>query len=74
MNQYNKNYNAFQIPQRAEDSKGFNPPNGNIPPPPLDLSSSESYYEIEYDSCPMPGVGKFVLKSQKIEPSPINQI
>lgn len=27
------------------------------------------FYEIEYDSCPMPGVGKFVLKSQKIEPA-----
>lgn len=25
------------------------------------------YYEIEYDSTPMPGVGKFVLKTQKIE-------
>ena len=24
------------------------------------------YYEIEYDSTPMPGVGKFVLKTQKI--------
>lgn len=27
----------------------------------------DMYYEIEYDSCPMPGVGKFVLKSQKVE-------
>lgn len=27
----------------------------------------DEFYEIEYDSCPMPGVGKFVLKSQKIE-------
>jgi hypothetical protein len=26
------------------------------------------YYEIEYDSCSIPGVGKFVLKAQKIEP------
>ncbi len=26
-----------------------------------------SFYEIEYDSCPIPGVGKFILKSQKIE-------
>ena len=25
------------------------------------------FYEIEYDSSPMPGVGKFVLKPQKIE-------
>lgn len=31
------------------------------------------YYEIEYDSCPMPGVGRFVLKSvesAKIETPP----
>ncbi len=26
-----------------------------------------SFYEIEYDSSPIPGVGKFVLKSQRIE-------
>jgi len=26
------------------------------------------YYEIDYDSYPIPGAGKFVLKSQKIEP------
>jgi hypothetical protein len=25
------------------------------------------FYEIEYDACPIPGVGKFVLKPQKIE-------
>lgn len=36
------------------------------------------YYEIEYDSCPMPGVGKFVLKSDKIqtplrEPDPVRE-
>ena len=36
------------------------------------------YYEIEYDSCPMPGVGKFVLKSAEIrmpprEPDPLRE-
>ena len=25
------------------------------------------FYEIEYDACPMPGVGKFVPKSRKVE-------
>lgn len=30
-------------------------------------SDAGMYYEIEYDSTPMPGVGKFVLKTQKIE-------
>lgn len=32
------------------------------------MESNYEFYEIEYDSCPMPGVGKFVLKSQKVEP------
>ncbi len=27
----------------------------------------ETFYEIEYDSCPMPGVGRYVLKSQKLK-------
>lgn len=27
----------------------------------------DMYYEIEYDSSPFPGAGKFVLKSQKVE-------
>ncbi len=29
--------------------------------------NDDMYYEIEYDSSPIPGAGKFVLKSQKIE-------
>lgn len=32
------------------------------------------YYEIEYDSTPMPGVGKFVLKNQKIEASEKDEV
>ena len=28
---------------------------------------NDMYYEIEYDSSPFPGAGKFVLKSQKVE-------
>ncbi len=35
---------------------------------------SEEYYEIEYDSSPFPGVGKFVLKAQKIKPEPKDEI
>ena len=30
-------------------------------------SFDDMYYEIEYDSSPFPGAGKFVLKSQKVE-------
>lgn len=32
-----------------------------------DRSFDDMYYEIEYDSSPFPGAGKFVLKSQKVE-------
>ncbi len=35
-------------------------------PEPISFENG-SFYEIEYDSCPMPGVGKFVLKPQKID-------
>ncbi len=33
-----------------------------------DTNFDDMYYEIEYDSSPFPGAGKFVLKSQKVEP------
>ena len=32
-----------------------------------DTNFDDMYYEIEYDSSPIPGAGKFVLKSQKVE-------
>lgn len=39
------------------------------------VSSSESYfYEIEYDSNPVPGVGRFVLKPQQIAPPAKDEI
>ena len=33
-----------------------------------DINFDDMYYEIEYDSSPFPGAGKFVLKPQKLEP------
>ncbi len=39
-------------------------------PPRQTVREEAPYYEIEYDSCPMPGVGRFVLKSAKIEEPP----
>jgi len=30
------------------------------------VKSDDLFYEIEYDSCPIPGIGKFVLKPQTI--------
>ena len=32
-----------------------------------DTNFDDMYYEIEYDSSPFPGAGRFVLKSQKVE-------
>jgi len=66
MDNYSKKYSSFRIPE---------PPNrqDNLQPKPApspsrgDGLSTEDFYEIEYDACPMPGVGKYVLKSRKIQ-------
>ena len=39
-----------------------------------DNNFDDMYYEIEYDSSPFPGAGKFVLKSQKVELAPKDPI
>ena len=71
MGKYDKEYEAFQIfeqiqgdaVEEAELEPEEKPQQGRT-------SAKETpYYEIEYDSCPMPGVGKFVLKSDKISAS-----
>ena len=61
-------FESFKIPGRLkvpEDmaSKGLQKAEAAR----LVSQDQDSFYEIEYDSCPIPGVGKFVLKSQKIE-------
>ncbi|MCL2367846.1 MAG: TerB N-terminal domain-containing protein [Oscillospiraceae bacterium] len=68
-----KKYESVKLPRRP--AGGGNPPALRVNPdlPPVSLSD-EIYYEIEYDTCPIPGVGKFVPKSQAIqapEPDPI---
>lgn len=70
MNENNENliYKSFRIPDRQPDQGGGGA--GVSPKATADPISSLSdgmFYEIEYDACPIPGVGKFVLKSQKIE-------
>ena len=77
MGEYDKLYNSFKLPPRkSADNKtqsslpqartGTSPVQGNGE---KEISLTEgTYYEIEYDATPMPGVGKFVLKTQKIEP------
>ena len=41
-----------------------------LPKPVPDVVPEEApYYEIEYDACPMPGVGKFVLRTDRSQES-----
>lgn len=80
MGKYDKKYDAFQLFEQILEQEEANPsypPEGIIPSEQPEntsgnkaLSEEGIYYEIEYDSVPMPGVGKFVQKSQKIE-SPV---
>ena len=64
----NKKYESFKIPGQEQfklDGATIELPQMKAAKPaPIDEGM---FYEIEYDSCPIPGVGKFVLKSQKIE-------
>lgn len=76
MGEYDKSYSAFKLPPRKPEGNRIQsslsqrrtgtsiPHRGGS----NDISlKEETYYEIEYDATPMPGVGKFVLKTQKIE-------
>lgn len=76
MSRFDKKYDAFQIFEEllnpSEAKPAFLPEKdvtNTFRPKTSDTALSDSgiYYEIEYDSCPMPGVGKFVQKSQKVE-------
>ena len=62
-----KKYEAFKIPGQQQfkvDGAAIELPQIKSSEP---VTKDEGlYYEIEYDSCPFPGVGKYVLKSQKI--------
>ncbi len=68
MGKYDREYEAFRIFEQVRDEREADAPSsqekaGN---PELPLESEVPFYEIEYDACPLPGVGKFVLKSQKV--------
>lgn len=76
MSKFDKKYDAFQIYEKMMDPSEAKPAflpeadvRDNSAPKAGEaaLSKNGIYYEIEYDSCPMPGVGKFVQKTQKIE-------
>ena len=64
MGEYDKLYDAFKLPPKQSGER-----EGIVSSKQKQKVSLDDgmYYEIEYDSTPMPGVGKFVLKTQKIE-------
>lgn len=72
--QFNVDGATIKLPQSISDksskpgipSKPSKPSKPNIPSKPISLDKG-LFYEIEYDSGPMPGVGKFVLKPQRIQ-------
>jgi gluconate kinase len=64
----NKKYESFKIPgrQQFQEERAAKELSQAKTAEPISFDEG-SFYEIEYDSSPIPGVGKFVLKSQKIE-------
>lgn len=64
-----KKYEAYKLPQQSGEKSVSEHTSSGEQWQQLSLEfGQEEYYEIEYDSSPFKGVGKFVLKSQKIEP------
>ena len=64
-----KRHESYKIPARQQAQEG-----GAAKALPQTKNATQNslsdglFYEIEYGSCPIEGVGKFVLKPQKIEP------
>ena len=76
MGKYDREYEAFRIFEQVRKER-----EGDAPSVPekagkaeLSLEADVPFYEIEYDACPLPGVGKFVLKSQKVEAPPRDEV
>ena len=66
-NNENKKYGSFKIPDRQQDQgDGVAGAPLKAAAGPISSLPDGMFYEIEYDACPIPGVGKFVLKPQKI--------
>lgn len=77
MNEYNadKKYESFKIPDRRQVQEGG--VSHSLPQVKADTLISQDdglFYVIDYDSSNMEGVGKFVLKSQKIDPPQKDEI
>lgn len=63
-----KKYESFKIQGRQQAHEDeFSKVLPQTKPAQAISMDQDTFYEIEYDSCPIPGVGKFVLKAQKIE-------
>ena len=73
MREFDKSYGAFRIPPRPSGDKNIQQSSQSGARQSLRGAGSEislqgnTYYEIEYDATPMPGVGKFVQKTQAIQ-------
>lgn len=73
MGEFDKSYGAFKLPPRPSGNKNIQQSSQPGTRQFQKGAGSEislqdnTYYEIEYDATPMPGVGKFVQKTQKLE-------
>lgn len=72
---YEKVYRSFKIPDRSKtEGEGA----GKVQPKSRDYEqltlSDGLFYEIDYSNSPIPGAGKFVLKSERIEPPKKDEI
>ncbi|HWR18949.1 MAG TPA: TerB N-terminal domain-containing protein [Clostridia bacterium] len=67
-------YGSFKIPDRQVPGDGATKAAPQIKVNAQVTLPDGMFYEIEYDSSSIPGVGKFVLKSQKIEEPELDAI
>lgn len=73
MGEFDKSYGAFKLPPRPSGNKNIQQSSQSGARQFQKGADNEislqddTYYEIEYDATPMPGVGKFVQKTQKVE-------
>jgi len=64
----NKKYESYKIPERQQvQGSGVFQTSPKANTEPISSLSDGMFYEIEYDTVPVQGVGKFVLSPQKIK-------
>ena len=67
MSKYDKKYDAFHLFMEILGLGESSERKGSGEKAREASGKEDVFYEIEYDSSPFPGVGKYVMKSQKIE-------